>query len=499
MNFKYPGPRKPTPQAVPFPGTRPATALTTSRGGAYNTGIPEQDVEAKAHEDGTAGVLDPAVVGVNSHPHAVEALVHGHEAATGVISHDARGGLQKVDADLEKERLRFKSSETAALEANSDYESAKRELILQERRMKATGLPIPSKKAAFILAVAMIALFGGDWSLITLGYQTLGLSDRPWLPGIAVTDDLHLAAFSSVFALVILGEAVGDRLRGIEYALENRRQAEEADRARLPRPARFDVFWLAVCLLGALGGVSALSYIRSEYLKALGADTGGPAFFGIQLAILLAAIALGFAHANPEAKRWKSNEKKARAAEAARTAATAAVTESGSRINALIDQRDALIAQTGHHISTDAANAELQASAYKRRYLLSQLEPVQERLFSEHKTPPQYNEKELLALITGVKPIPAFEKVDTDTVIRAIGTTRTKLDRLRARIDQVEINKLNLPELDEDPHAPTQDGQKPESVAEETAEEGPAATRLRPVRESAPAAEGEDDTDEETA
>lgn len=478
----------PLPKAVFTNPTRTSRSITTSRTGAYNTGISEQNGEDKANEDGAAGVLDPAVVGVNSHPHAVDALVHGHGAATGVISYDARGDLQAVDSDLEKELLTFKSAEAVALEANGDYEAAKRELILQERRMKATGLPIPSKRAFFLLVAAMIGLFVGDWGLITLGYQVLGLSDHPWIPGMAFTDDLHLAAFSSVFALVVLGEAAGGRLRGIEYALDNRRRADQTERAKLPKPAGFDIFWLIVCLIGALGALVALSSIRSDYLKALGADTGGLAFFCIQLAILLAAIALGFAHANPEAKRWKSSQKKAGAAEAARTAATALVTELGGRINAGIDQRDTVLAQAGHHVRTDAANVGVQTSAFKRRYLLSQLEPVQEGLFGEHMSPKEHSNAELLTVITGITQTPDFEKVSTDAVIQAIGKTRARLHALRARIDQVEINKLNLPELDENPEP-----------AADTTENAPMATPLRPVTKTAATDLDVDENTEESA
>ncbi|WP_024818148.1 hypothetical protein [Arthrobacter sp. 31Y] len=474
--------------------TRPAPNVTTFRNGAYNTGISEQDIENKAIEDGHTGILDPATVGVNSHPHAIDGLVEGHAAASGVISYDTRDELQAVDATLEKELLNFDSTKAAALDANSNYESAERERILQWRRMKVTGLPIPSKKAGVILAAAMIGLFVGDWGLITLGYQVLGLSDHPWIPGIAFTDDLHLAAFSSVFAIVVLGEVVGERLRRIEYALENRRRAVEAERDKLPKPAAFDVFWLTVCLLGALAGLAALSYIRSEYLKALGVGDGGPAFFGIQLAILLAAIALGFAHANPEAKRWMSIDKKAGAAEVKRTTAADAHAASGSRINAAIDERQAILAKAGHHIGTNAANVVVQTSDYKRRYSLSQLEPVQERLFGEHKAPKQDTDEGLLAKIVGIRPIASFEKVTTTSVMGALEKTRSRLGTLRARIDQVEINKLNLPQLDEDSGLT-------EDPAVVTTAETPEATPLRTLWKTVPVDENfeNDDTDEETA
>lgn len=481
-------------QAAFTPPTKQSPNVATFRDGLYNTGISEQDIEQKAIEDGQSGVLDPAVVGVNSHPHAIDGLVYGHNAAASVIGYDTRDELQVVDGALEKEMLNFESTKAGALDANSNYESAERERILQWRRMKVTGLPVPSKKASIILIAAMVGLFVGDWGLITLGYQVLGLSDHPWIPGFAFTDDLHLAAFSSVFALVVLGEGVGDRLRRIEYSLDNRRLADEAEREKLAKPAAFDFFWLAVCFVGAVTGLIALSSIRSDYLRALGEDTGGLAFFGIQLTILLAAIALGFVHTNPEAKRWKSIDKKANTAKSERTTTTDAHTASGSRVNAAIDQRNAILAKAGHHVGADAANVGTQASAFKRRYLLSQLEPAQEQLFGEHKATNQHTVEDLLAQITGIKPIADFEKVTTTEVMKAFEKTRTKLDTLRARIDQLEIDKLGLPDLIDEGDLTETDADKQTS---KVTVEKPAATPLRPVR---PVDEtSDDDTTEETA
>lgn len=479
------GRRKPAPQRAAAPPSVKSPSLATSRSGAYNTGIPEADVERKAVEDGQAGVLDPTVVGVNSYPHAVDGLADGHDAATGVIAHDARGDIDAVDSHLEEQTLRFVSDLAAALDANSAYEVVERRRILQLASMKAKGLPIPSRRRFFLLVAALVGLFVGDWGLITLGYQVLGLSDRPWIPGLAFTDDLHLAAFSSVFALVVLGDGVGDRLRRIEHALNARRIASETDRDRLPKPAPFDFIWLAVCLLGALAGLAALSHIRAEYLTALGSDAGALAFFSIQLVILLAAIALGFHHANPEAKNWATADKNATAAAARRDTAIEALNTTGSRINAAIDHRDAILARSGHHINTDAANARVQAAAYKRRYLLSQLEPAQEQLFAEHKAPREYAAKDLLSRITGITPLTEFEKVSTQPVMDAMEHTRIRLDVLRARIDQIEINKLNLPDLEDDLILGTSSDEiDPENSAQAAAE-----TPLHPVLEAEPDAE----------
>lgn len=478
-------------------GHRPKLGgMATSRSGAYNTGISELDVEKRATEDGKSGILDPAIVGVNSHLHSVDGLVDAHASACGVIAHDTRGDIQTIDEDLEAQTLVFASDEAAAREANSKYEAAERQRIVQRAFMKKLNLPVPSKKAFLLLAVALIGLFVGDWGLITLGYQVLGLSDDPWIPGVAFTDDLHLAAFSSVFALVILGHGVGDRLRRIEHALNIRSQADEPERDRLPMPAPFDFVWLTICLLGALAGLTALSHIRSEYLKALGSSTGGLAFFAIQFVILLAAIALGLHHANPEARHWATVEKEATAAAADLLAAVETVNATGSRLNAGIDRREAILALAGHHINTDAANVGVQASAYKRRYLLSQLEPAQEKLFGEHKATREFSDAQLLDWITGITPLPTFKKVTTANVMADLEKTRFRLDALRAHVDQIDIRKLNLTALADEAAVSISPERDSESEYEQNASEAP----LHPVQETASVSDrSEDDATEEAA
>src|SRR5687767_5079456 len=81
----------------------PSSNLSTSRAGAYNTGISEAAIEQKGIEDGQVGLLDPETIGrENSHADACDHLAEGHEAATGVIGFELRGAVQVVDERLER-------------------------------------------------------------------------------------------------------------------------------------------------------------------------------------------------------------------------------------------------------------------------------------------------------------------------------------------------------------------------------------------------------------
>lgn len=480
----------------PTSATTPSPNLATYRSGSYNTGIPEQVVEQKAADDGKGAILDPNTVGTpNSHPHAADHLTEGHDAATGVIGHDLRRAVQAVDEYLARLQEYVKGTEAEALKAISEHLSAMKIWLVQHHRMIAAGLPFPSRKDTVLQGLRLVLLFMGDWSLIALGFQILGLSDRPMIPFIGVTDDLHLAALSSVAAIVFLGDFTGYHLRRIEHALEVRRQAGRENRDKFPKPAAFDFIWTFACFAGALAGVFSLSAIRAEYLRQMGVDASYWPFLGIQFIILAAAIGLGFAYANPEAKRWRSVDAAKNAAESKRSATVTEHVEVAANHNAHVDLRASLKAQAGHHVDTDAANVRGQHAAYKRGYIKAQLEPVQESLFAEHKVPTVYDGTELLDRLTGITPFPDFAKVGTNKVMAADSKALREIATLRARIDQIEIYKLDLPELEE----LTEDVSEEETGLEgDTADPAkasePVTTPLRPVPDND--AEADDSVEE---
>jgi hypothetical protein len=192
-----------------------------------------------------------------------------------------------------------------------------------------------------------------------------------------------------------------------------------------------------------------LSSIRAEYLTAIGVDANFWSFVGVQFLILAAAIATTFVYANPEAKEWKAVHKSLGSATVKRDETVDNHTTAAGNFNAIIDRRLADITQAGHHVNADAANVRGQIAAYKRRYVLAQLEPAQGELFREHLTITANEESELLKRLTGVKPFPEFSKVLTQTVMLAQAAALEEISTLRAQIDQIEINKLNPPGVEE--------------------------------------------------
>jgi hypothetical protein len=422
--------------------------MTTHRGGTYNTGISEKAVEQKAIEDGQAGILDTSMVGKNSHPHAVDQLVEGQDAATGVVAYDLRDTVQGAAEQLNRQQEEVNKTEAETVEAIDEHTSATRQMLVQRQKMRAAGLPVPGRKHFLYPVLQLLLLFLGDWGLLALGFQIMGLSDRPWIPLLAFTDDLHLAALSAVVALVFLGHIVGGHVRRIEHALEVRRQSGD-DRDDLPKPAVFDYIWAGAAFATAVAGMICLSDIRAEYLNAMGVDANFWAFVGVQFLILAAAIGISFAHANPEAEKWKAIDKALEASTVKRNRTVGSHIAAVGNFNAIIDRRLADIAQAGHHVSTDAANARGQIAAYKRRYILSQMEPAQEQLFADHLKTKDYLDQELLRRLTGITPFPVFSKAITQKVMDALAAALKEVSTLRAQIDQIEINKLDLPDESE--------------------------------------------------
>lgn len=438
------------------------TAMSTHRGNAYNTGISEADVENKAHEDGQAGSLDPANVGMNSHVHAADHLVAGQEAATSTIGHDVRDAIQVVDAELDLLGEQVDQTQAEAQESINDHTSAARQALVQDAKMRATNTTPPSRNRTAKYIALLLTLFFGELALVAVAFQVMGLADKPWVPGLVFTDDLHLAALSIVVGLVVLAHLVGHHTRRLEHALETRRHAGQ-QRDEHPKPAIADYLCVAVGLAFAVAGTVALSGIRASYLQAIGAEPHQLAFTVVQLVLFAAAVALAFAFANPEFDHYNQVQKTLAATTIERDTKVAAHVATVGKHNGLIDLRLATLAMAGHHVDANAANVLGQISAYKRRYILDQNEPVREPLFNEHRAPTVYKDGEMLKRLTGVTPLPTFAKCTTETVFAALSTERDELSTLRARIDQLAINKLELPDVSE-----TFLGQQTTSIPEPT-------------------------------
>src|SRR6202022_3598082 len=100
--------------------------------------------------------------------------------------------------------------------------------------------------------------------LVSASFQVFGLSDQPAIPGVGLTDDLHITAYASVTALLVLAHLVGHNLKLIEHDLERRRQhANDAGATRqAPGISWFRLAIIGVCLLLAVLALDGLATVR---------------------------------------------------------------------------------------------------------------------------------------------------------------------------------------------------------------------------------------------
>jgi hypothetical protein len=446
LNLRHFGRSKP---ATASPSSSPPfhSSFQTSRSRDYTTGQTDATVESIAAEDGNAGISNPDLSGENTHPHALDILTHGHGAATGVIGHGARGDLQEVADGLEASEPKVKTAESNTLRAVDSFGSAQKKQIVLAHEILSVGLSLPTRRAFWQWLGCLVLLFVGDWSLIAVGLQIFGLSNRPWISGVGFTDDLHLAALSSVALLVLLGHGAGDKLRRIAHALERRRLAPKEERQYLPSPSAFDAVACLACVVAALYALNGLSVIRTEYLASQGTPSNAGAFLALQLGILAAAVYVSYAHANPFAKQWASQVEISTKAESNEQASVQHHDDIVGIFNADVDRLDTIVAQAGHHVDTDAANVRAQHARYKRRYTLAQSEPASALLFRDHIVDPTvYETGEHLEKVTGITELPIFAKATTDKVAERRAQVRAEIRNLILRIDNAAIAKLGLPE-----------------------------------------------------
>ncbi|SOD73509.1 hypothetical protein SAMN05892883_2802 [Jatrophihabitans sp. GAS493] len=449
----------PAPRPVPTgPGaTTTTTSFSTFRSGTYNTGRSNEDIEAAGREDGTTGILNREIVGDNAEPHFPSQLTAEHGAARHVIGHAMRATVQAIAATLSMLLPAIKVEREQAFSAIDSHKSALKKQIVTKAEFAASGVTISPVQRRWVVALMLIALFAGDWTLIAVGFQLFGLSDHPWIPGVGFFDDLHIAAISSVVALVLLGGRAGVRLGRIEYDLHRRGKTAKDERDALPRHPWHDWAFLVLWFGTALAALLALAAIRSEYLTQNGIDANGAAFIALQLAIFGAAIAVGHAHApHPEVEMWR-----ARLAEVDTT-----VTETGDEQQATLDAYSASIgrynaevrhlksevAQSGHHVGTDGQSVLSQQYAYLRRYILSQPGDqiaTESILASEFDEIAEDTKSELLEFLTGVTPLPEFKLLTTQSLEQALANARAEVSRLRSRVDLKSIKALDLPEFEE--------------------------------------------------
>jgi len=410
----------------------------------YPSGYSDTEVERAAAEDGNAAVHDPALWGENAQPRFLDVLNEGHATGRELIGHTFRSDTQQVVGRIETGVPQALSREQKALEAIDGQRSAERdELVLRYTIIRA-GLPLPNPRAVWQLTASLLLLFVGDWAIVTVAFQVLGLSDRPWVPGVGFTDELHLAALTSVMLLVFLAHAAGDKLRRMAQAYERRRTAASAEaRQALPRPSLFDALIFVVAVTTATLALWGLSAVRVAYLATQGIPSQAAPFLALQVGVLVAAVYLSYRHAHPHAEEWSQQRRATHRARIRTEECIGTLDEQVGQVNTDVDQLDTLLAQAGHHVRADAANARRQGPLYVRRALLAQPEPTTSTLFPRQlPAPAELEDTELARMLIGVGSLPQFTKLDTAKVTARREEVRRELRQLEDQLRQASVQPL---------------------------------------------------------
>jgi hypothetical protein len=246
-------------------------SLSVGSGRQYPGGYQDEDVEAFALEDGQAAVHNPSRFGENTHPHSIDVLNAGHGNNAAMIAHQYRDDVQRTVDELDAEIPKARSAEQAAHTALENKRRAEVSKLRQRHSIEMEGLELPSLRSLIWIIAGIGLLFLGEAGLVSASFQIFGLADKPAIPGIGLTDDLHITAYASVTALLVLAHIVGHNLRLIAHDVELRRRAVNAEaESKLPGISWFHLALIGVCLVIAVLALDALATVRVDYLQAQG-------------------------------------------------------------------------------------------------------------------------------------------------------------------------------------------------------------------------------------
>lgn len=412
-------------------------------------------LDAISQEDGAATIDDPGLFGEHDE-FTIGVIARTHDAASGMIASRLRAFTGDAGERIEKLLPSFGRRVITAKEKIDGWKNAEIRLRAVLHVIKVSGLSLPKPEDLVKSLVALAVLFAGDIALVSVAFQILGLSDKPWIPGVGVTDDLHLAALAAVVLLVMLAHGAGVKLRLIEFEFEQRRRAlDPAVRAQLPKPSLFDVGVLIVCTGFATFALWGVAAIRLDYLAMSGVNAQALPFLAVQIGILAAAIWVAYHYANPLKRQYHDAVAAVESATAERVSAAEVAETIAGEINAEIVSVPDAIANAGHHVATDRANALRQTELHKRNYLHAMPEPSADFAFAraDGGIEVKPDQADLLVILTGLKPFTNHTIVSTDAVTehyeKAVSALRNVDKRFRKRELALALNPKRTMEVSE--------------------------------------------------
>lgn len=432
----------------------PGRSMLSSDGRAYVGGYADEQVTEIGTQDGSAGVNVADMFGENTTAHGAGLVVAAHEAQKGLIGHELAGIIGALDArrhDLKARHGAMVATFTRSLGRMTDASMHRANIAFQRTVL---GLGAPHVWAPYALFTVILVLFLGEIGLLASALQSMGLSDVPLIPGVSLTDELHIAALATVVSLALVSHAAGDALKHLKTNADIRRlEIDNRVRARQPKPSRFAMvvaFIAGVCGIVAVAGMVG---IRGEYLAESGSEiTAGP-FVLIQIALLAAAVFAAYFFADPTAAAYISAVK----TESNRVGETeqhlSELESLAAEHNKIADTREAEIRGAIQHALVDQANAKRQANyLYPRAVLHGLPEPVADKLFAAgHPAVQDRSAEELRVELVGDKSsavAPLSNEKLRNAFTAAVAKVAAREQALRALLDERVLPTRPANELD---------------------------------------------------
>jgi hypothetical protein len=416
------------------PPPQPGVAIVPGR--PYGSGVDDATLDAIVARIGGASIHDNDLWGPNADQlHLLHEAMAAGEVNAHLIGHETRATLADLYREVEHALVHAQDVEQRAFADTDEHTLAAVEREELGQRIKDEGLAFPHWIAHSLLyALALLGLVFGDLTFIATAFQIFGLSDAQLFGFIPFSDPLHVAASASVGALVVLAHVAGKRLREVGHDVDRRRRASDPNvRERLPAPSWFSAVIAFACIAGAGGLLTGIAMVRVGYLAATGVNAQAWSFALIQAGVFLAALALAIGHAHPHGREWIDLSRRTARAAKQMLASSAAHAETVGRVNALIDQGNAILAQAGHHLGASTADVARQIARIGWMMPLYQPEPVSEnRLLPDAlPQPEELSRPETAAFLIGITGLPVISRVSTDRVTQHREKARALIERLR--------------------------------------------------------------------
>ena len=421
-----------------------STPLEIGIGREYVASYDDSTVDEFAREDGQAAAHNPEVWDENTHPHFMDSLVEAAITMRALVGRVFRTGAQDTFGRIEKALPKFLIAEKNAIHELNQWGSAVRERISLQHEILRKDLSLPQLRDFSMLVGGLVALYFGELGLVAVGYQMLGLSDAPWVPGLAFTDDLHLASLATVVSIVFLAHGAGSALKANAHKLERRRDETNPDeREQLPKPSLFSWIFISATSMGAIIALIGVSTIRIEYLLTLGVPAQAWPFMVIQIALLCAGVYLSFHFSNPYAKRWFQTVAMEKLRTRGKDAQLEHFTGLAGTMNTDVELVNTQLAEAGHHVRANDADTNRQIALVARADRLSQPEPVTVALMPDELPAPEaLSDHRLAKTLIGVTDLPEYVKVSVGTVAKHHGAIVAGIASLEERIEKLRTAKL---------------------------------------------------------